>query len=134
MALTPPQSKEDWLYATVHNIATQQEVLMATLSELKQSVAQGRADLAAIRTDQGAQTAALSGLASAVDTLITMVNDLKVNLSAEETALVNEAMADVSALLADAAQVRVGETGQTVNIAALSSRAQQASEGSPPTP
>jgi peptidoglycan hydrolase CwlO-like protein len=133
MALAPPQSKEDWLYATVLNIANQQEAIMATLSELKGALSNVRTEVVALRQDQQDTRAVVTALAGSVDTLISVVGELKSSLSAEEQNLVNEAMGEVAATLKEATAGRAEEEFEQTQLTNLAARAQAAAGGGTPT-
>lgn len=134
MALVPPQSKEDWLYATIYSLAQGQEVMMATLSELLQGSRDTQAKMASLLQREEGQSAALTGLAGSVDTLIDLVEELKSGLSAEEQAVADEAMTAIAQTLsqADAALQRSGQ--QSTVISGVAAKAQAASGPATPTP
>ena len=135
MAVAPPQTLENWIADRIYAIELKQEAVMASLEEIKLTTQAARQEIQAGRAEQGAQSAAITGLATSVDALIQLVQELRTNLSAEEQALVDEVMTELSATLKAASEGRTEETAQSGRIAELAARAQAAAGGgTPPTP
>jgi hypothetical protein len=135
MALGPPQDKQDWRDSTLLNLANQQEVLMSSIEDLKAAAAANRQEVVGLRQDQQATKAQVTALTGSVDTLITLVGELRTNLSPEEQALVDESMAEVAATLQEATAARSEEGVERSTLAALQSRAAAAAGGNtPPAP
>jgi len=146
-AYSPSLQEWQWLLEQQEQTALGVQIVMASLTELKATLAEAKAAMEKSAAAEQTQTSTLNtlmglvtGLSGAVDTLIQMVADLRAGLSAEEQAVVDEAMADAAALLASAASAANRTAGQDTALTShahalsdLAARAQDAAEP-PPTP
>lgn len=120
----------DWLLAAVQELRMESKANMASLSDLKAQALETRQRVDQLVAAEGQQTAAIHGLGQSVDMLVTLVQELKAGLSAEEQAIVDETMADVASVLTNVSNTLSNSASQSTEIGDIAARADAAGSGS----